>query len=283
MGFLTALVLPATFMANFWLTDGISLVIAGTALFLGVFAWIAAQREQVQRLKLSILSAKSGVAVYFFAGLLFLTAVVYQSNFAKGQIRLSEGMVTYFLPLIESQVKSQVPFYSQDMTTDELIVISALSSGEITVTQKDMSLDLQKKIKEKTLGSTDASKTMMEALQYPEIQKMVIDDYIKNNPKTMSRLRDEYGQQFGVEIKENQGFIATLTAGINAFIDKILSPFKSFLPIAFAVSFFLGFKILSFMFVDIAIAVAGGVFFVLKSGGVLKINSNNVIQEVIEK
>lgn len=99
----------------------------------------------------------------------------------------------------------------------------------------------------------------------------------------MSRLRDEYGQQFGVEIRENQGIVTTLTAGINAFIDKILFPFKNHLPIAFAVSFFLGFKILSFIFVDAAIAIAGGIFFIFKSGGILKIGNSNVIQEVIEK
>lgn len=283
IGILTSLILPITFIIIFGFTDSISLILAGITFFLSVIAWIATQRDQAQRLKLSIISAKSGLSIFFLAGLLLLTAVVYQSNFSKGQIRLSEGMVTYFLPLIESQVKSQVPFYSQDMTTDELVVISALSSGEITITQKDMSLDLQKKIKEKTLGAPDPSKAMMEALRYPEIQKLVIDDYIKNNPKIMAKLRTEYGDKFGIQIKENQGFVATLTDGINVYIEKILYPFKNYLPIAFAASFFLGFKILGFLFVDIAIGLAGGIFFILKSGGVLNISNNNVIQEVIEK
>lgn len=282
IGFLTALVLPITFVLVFRFIDSASLIVSGVALFLGVSAWIAAKKEQSHRLKLSIVSAKKGTSVYFFAGLLLLTALLYQSNFVKGQIKLSEGMINYFLPLIENQVKSQVPFYSPDMTTDQLVVISALSSSEITITQKDMSLELQKKIKEKTLGSPDPTKAMREALQLPEIQKLVIDDYVKNNPKIMAKLRDEYGKKFGVQIKENQGFVATLTEGINALINKTLDPFKNYLPIAFAISFFLGFKILGFIFVDVAIAIGGGIFFLLKSGGVLKINNNNVVQETLE-
>jgi len=283
IGFLTALVLPITFLAVFRFVDSISLIIAGVVLFLGAFAWITTQKEQSHRLKLSVASAKKGISVYFFAGLLLLTVLLYQSNFSKEQIELSEGMISYFLPLIENQIKSQVPFYSSDITTDQLIVISALSSSEITIAQKDMSLELQKKIKEKTLGSLDPTKAMGEALQLPEVQKLVINDYVKNNPKIMARLRDEYGKRFGVQIKENQGLITTLTGGINTFINKTLVPFKDYLPVAFAVSFFLGFKVLGFIFVDVAIAIAGGFFFLLKSGGVLKINSNNVVQEVIER
>lgn len=282
IGILTAIILPIVFAVFFirdFNKDKILLIVAGASIVLAFFAYFTVFREKSQRLKLNISGAKTGMNIYFLIALLLLTALLYQYNFSKGQVKLSASQIQYLMPMIEGQIKAQVPFYSQEMTTDELLVISALSSGEITIIQKDLTPDLQKKVQEK-IAKDGAS--MAQALQYPEVQKLIIDNFIKNNPKTMAKLRSDYGEKFGIEIKKDQSLVATLADGVNSFIEKILSPYKNYLPIVLAVTFFFSFKVLGFLFVDVALFIAGIIFFILKNGGVLNIANKSVMQEVIE-
>lgn len=282
IGILTAIILPIVFAVFFirdFNKDKILLIVAGVCAVLSFIAYFAVFREKSQRLKLNIAGAKTGMNIYFLTALLLLTALLYQYNFSKGQVKLSANQIQYLMPMIEGQIKAQVPFYSQEMTTDELLVISALSSGEITITQKDLTPDLQKKVQEK-MAKDRAS--MAQALQYPEVQKLIIDNFIKNNPKAMAKLRSDYGEKFGIEIKKDQSLVATLADGVNSFIEKIISPYKNYMPVILAVTFFFSFKVLGFLFVDTALFIAGIIFFILKNGGVLNVANKSVMQETLE-
>lgn len=282
IGILTAAILPAVFAVFFirdFAADKILLIAAGAGVILSPLLYFSVFRERSQRLKLRAFSAKTDMNAYFLIALLLLTALLYQYNFSKGQVRISESQIRYFMPLIEGQIKSQVPFYSQEMTVDELLVVSALASGEIIITQKDLTPDLQKKVQAKM---TENATSMAQALQYPEIQKLIIDNFIKNNPKAMAKLRSDYGQKFGIEIKSGQSLTATMADGVSSFMEKVLSPYRSYLPIILAVTFFFSFKVVGFIFIDIALFIAGIIFFVLKSGGVLRIVNKSVMQETLE-
>ena len=282
IGILTTVILPIVFAAFFirnFNGDKILLIAAGVGIILSLSVYLAVFRERSQRLKVRTFSAKTDMNMYFLIALMLLTALLYQYNFSKGQVRVSESQIRYFMPLLEGQIKAQVPFYSPEMTTDELLVVSALASGEIIITQKDFTPDLQKKVQAKM---TENATSMAQALQYPEIQKLIVDNFVKNNPKAMVKLRSDYGQKFDIEIKSGQSLVTTLADGVSSFLEKILSPYKNYLPIILAVAFFFSFKVVGFLFVDIALFIAGIIFFVLKSGGVLNIANKSVIQETLE-
>lgn len=280
IGILMAMTLPGMFLVKFGFNNQILLMTAGVSFILGIYAHFAASREKSQRVKLGIACAKGGVGIYFLAGLLLLTAISYQTNFLKGELKLSESNVGLLMPLIESQIKSQVPFYSADMPIEDILVVSALSSGEITLSQKNFSKELQKKIQEKI--AQDGSQSMDVLMQYPEIQQLIIRDAVKNNPQLIAKLRSDYGEKFGISIKQGQSMTAIIIDIANSFIEKLTAPFKSYLPIALAVIFFFSFKVIGFLFVDMALLVGGAVFLILKAGGVLEVKSVSVMQETLE-
>lgn len=279
-GILSAGALPAMFLLILGFSDKIYLITAGAGIILGVLAYVSARRDRALKIKLGISSASSGVKLYFMVALLLVTALLYRTNFVKGEVKISETQIQYIMPAIESQIKSQVPFYSSDITADHLIVISALSSGEVIIKTENLSADLQKKIQQKI--SEQSLKDMQTAMQHPEIQKLLIEDFIALNPKKMAELREKYGQQFGIQINQGQSFISTLVLGINSYIEKLLAPFKNYLPIVLVIAFFLGFKAVSSVFVSLAMVVSGILFHFLKASGILNVNKIPVTQEVIE-
>ena len=282
MGLLMAGALPLSFLAVFGYNDQIFLVVSVESFALGVIAYFSAKREKHRKLNLSISSAKGGVGIYFFAGLFLLTALFYQSSFSKGELKLNESQVRSLMPYVEGQIKSQVPFYSESMTTDQFLVMSALAQGTITMDAIKLSSTTQKELQKKI--AADPKKSVESVMQDPEVQLIIINDIIKNNPKKITELRKDFQESMGVTLEENQSIISLMTAMINAYLDKIISSFdgKKYLPIALALTFLFSFKALSFLFVDVAIIIGGFLFLILKAGGVLKVNKISVMQEVIE-
>lgn len=279
-GILSAGVLPAMFLLRFGFSDKMYLIVAGAGIILGVLAYASARRDRASRIKLGISVAGGGVRLYFIVTLLLVTALLYRTNFVKGEVKISETQIQYIMPVIENQIKSQVPFYSSDITADHLIVVSALSSGEVIIKTGSLSANLQKKIQQKI--AEQSLKDMQTAIQRPEIQKLLIEDFIASNPKKMAELREKYGQQFGIQINQGQSFISALVLGINSYIKKMLLPFKNYLPIVLTVAFFLGLEAVSGIFVSLAMVVSGILFHFLKASGILSINKIPVMQEILE-
>lgn len=282
VGFLMAGALPLAFLAVVGFNDQIFLVVSGASFALGIIAYFSAKREKHRKLNLSISSAKGGVSIYFFAGLLLLTALFYQNSFSKGELKLNESQVRSLMPYIEGQIKSQVPFYSEGMTTDQFLVMSALAQGTISMDAVKLSSATQKELQKKI--AVDPKKSVESVMQDPEVQMIIINDIIKNNPKKIAELRKDFQESMGVTLEENQSITSLMTAMINVYLDKIISSFdgKKYLPIALALTFLFSFKALSFLFVDVAIIIGGFIFLILKAGGVLKINKISVMQETLE-
>lgn len=279
-GILMALVMPITFLALFGFSD-IVFISAGIAAFaISLFGFVAVTREKSQRLKLNISSARKGVSAYFIAALIILTALSYQSIFVGGQLKISEKNIKSLMPFIESQIKSQIPFYSQDMTTDQILVMSAIAQQEIQLSTKSFSAGLQKEIQSRI--AQNPTKKADEILQDPEVIKLIVDDIIKTNPKLVDKLRADYAENFGIKIEKGQSLTATITDIANMYIDKISAPFKDYLPVVFAATIFFSFKVLEFLFLGIAMSVAGFIFLILKAGGVLRVNKTSVMQESLE-
>lgn len=280
-GALTALVAPATIVFYFGFGGAILLSIIGTSFILGILAYFAVRKEKSARLKVSMSSARGGVNVYFFLSLLALTGILYQYNFSGGSLKVSESMVTQILPMIEGQIKSQIPFYSSEMKSDEILVMMALANGQIQIDAKTLSAGAQKSLQQTMLKN--AGKDPEEILKDPEIQKMILSDIVKNNPKLITKLRDDFEKQFGVKVEEGQSLTSIAVGTINSYIDKYSAPYKDYIPLVLAVSFFFSFKILGSLFVGVALFIAGILFSVLKSAGMIKINKVGAMQEVIEK
>lgn len=280
-GVLTALIAPAAIAFYFGFGGAILLSVVGISFVLGVLAYFAAQKEKSTRLKISISSARGGVGIYFFMSLLALTMVFYQFDFQKGELKISESMIKQILPMIEGQIKSQIPFYSSEMKSDEILVMMALAKGGITLDAKTLSAGAQKSLQQTLIKN--AGKNPEEVLADPEVQKMILSDIIKNNPKLIAKLRGDFEKQFGVKVEEGQSLASIAVGTVNSYIDKFTAPYKDYVPLVLAISFFFSFKILGFLFVDIALFFSGILFSVLRSAGIIKINKVGAMQEVIEK
>lgn len=280
-GVLTALTAPAAIVFYFGFSGMVLLAVIGTSFALGICAYFSAKKEKSDRLKLKISSVKNGLNLYFLAALLALTGVLYQHNFSGGQLKISESMVKQILPMIEGQIKSQIPFYSSEMTSDELLVMMALANGQIKLDEKTLSPSAYKVI-QSILMKKIALQKPEDILKDPEIQKLILNDIIKNNPKLMVSLRDDFEEQFGFEIGEKQSLTTILANWLNSLVEKYTDPFKDYLPLALAITFFFSFKFLGSLFVGAALLVAGILLSVLKLVGIIKINKAGVMQEVIE-
>lgn len=280
-GVLMALAVPTAIMFYFGFGGVILLSIIGTSFILGILAYFTVRKEKSTRLKVSMSSARGGVNVYFFLSLLALTGILYQYNFAGGQLKISESMVKQILPMIEGQIKSQIPFYSSEMTSDELLVMIALANGQIKLDATTLSPSTNKVI-QSIMMKKIALKDPKDILNDPEIQKLILSDIIKNNLKLMTVLRDDFEGQFGFRASEGQGLTSILASWINSLIDKYTAPYKDYIPLVLAVSFFFSFKILGSLFVGVALLVAGILFSILKSVGIIKVNKMGAIQEIIE-
>lgn len=279
-GLLTAAALPVVFLMVFSFSNPVFLVAAVVAFVISLSGLVSAAREKSQRLKLGIASVKKGANAYFIATLIILTALSYQSIFADGQLKISEKNIQSLLPFVESQIKAQVPFYSGDMTTDEILVIMAISKQEITLSAKNFSPSFQKKIQAEIIK--DPTKKQEDIMQDPEIVKLLIADIIKTNPKLVDGLRENYSQSLGIDIAKGQSLTATITDIANLYIEKMSAPFKEYLPIVFAVTIFFSFKAVEFIFVGIAVGIAGALFAILRSTGAVKISKKEAMQEIIE-
>lgn len=279
-GAIMALVMPIIFVILFGFGDMVLLGAAIAAFVVSLTGFIAVSKEKSHRLKLSISSAKKGVSAYFIAALIILTALSYQSIFVDGQLKISEKNIKSLMPFIENQIKSQIPFYTQDMTTDHILVMSAIAKQEIQLSTKSFSAGLQKEIQLR-IAKNPAQKAE-DILQDPEVIRLIVDDIIKTNPKLVDKLRADYAENFGIKIEKGQSLTATITDIANIYIEKMSAPFKDYLPIVFAATIFFSFKVLEFLFLGIVMFVAGFIFLILKAGGVLRINKTSVMQEYLE-
>lgn len=279
-GVLTAVIVPAAIAFYFGLSGAILLSAIVASFVLGVVAHFATQKEKSTRLKISISSARGGVNIYFFMFLLALTTVLYQFNFQKGELKISESMINQILPMIEGQIKSQIPFYSSEMKSDEILVMMALAKGEITLDAKTLSLSAQKSLQQ--IMIKNSGRNPEDILADPEVQKMILNDIIKNNPKLIAKLRGDFEKQFGVKVEEGQSLTSVAVGTINSYIDKYTAPYKDYIPFVLAISFFFSFKILGYLFVGIALFFAGVLFSALKSVGIIKIAKVGAMQEVLE-
>lgn len=279
-GILMALAIPAAVTFYFGFSGVVLLSVIGVCFVLGICAYFAVKKEKSDRLKLKILSAKSGLNLYFLISLIALTGVLYQYNFSGGQLKVSESMVKQILPMIEGQIKSQIPLYSSEMTSDELLVIMALANRQIELDAKTLSKGAQKSLQQILIKN--AGKDSEEALKDPEVQKLILDDIIKNNPKLMAELRGDFEKQFGFEVDEKQSLTVVLAGWLNSLIEKYTAPFKNYLPFALAIAFFFSFKFLGSLFVGVALFLAGILFSVLKSVEIIKINKVAAMKETLE-
>lgn len=280
-GVLMALAVPIAVAFYFGFSGMAVPSVIGASFALGICAYFSAKKEKSDRLKFKISGAKNGLSLYFLAALLALTGVLYQHNFSGGQLKISESMVKQILPMIEGQIKSQIPFYSSEMTSDELLVMMALANGQIKLDATTLSPSAYKVI-QSILIKKIALQKPEDILRDPEIQKLILNDIIKNNPKLMTVLRDDFEGQFGFRASEGQGLTSILASWINSLIDKYTAPYKDYIPLVLAVSFFFSFKILGSLFVGVALLVAGILFSILKSVGIIKINKMGAMQEIIE-
>lgn len=279
-GILTVFVTPIAIAFYFGFSSVILLFAIGASFVLGVLAYFITQKEKSDRLKISISSARGGVNIYFFVSLLVLTMVLYQYNFQKGELKISESMVKQILPMIEGQIKNQIPFYSSGMKSDEILVMMALAKGEITLDAKTLSPSVQKSLQQTLIKN--AGQNSEEVLADPEVQKMILSDIIKNNPKLIAKLRSDFEKQFGVKVEEGQSLTSIAVGTINSYIDKFTVPFKNYIPLVLAVSFFFSLKILGSLFVGAALFLAGIIFSLLKSIGIVKINKVGAMRETLE-
>lgn len=280
-GVLMALALPSAVAFYFGFSGMAVPSVIGASFALGICAYFSAKKEKSDRLKFKISGAKNGLSLYFLAALLALTGVLYQHNFSGGQLKISESMVKQILPMIEGQIKSQIPFYSSEMTSDELLVMMALANGQIKLDATTLSPSAYKVI-QSILMKKIALQKPEDILRDPEIQKLILNDIIKNNSKLIDRLRNDFGKQFGFEIGEKQSLTTILANWLNSLVEKYTAPFKDYLPLALAATFFFSFKFLGSLFVGAALLVAGILLSVLKSVGIIKINKTGVMQEIIE-
>lgn len=279
-GVLTAFVLPIVIAFYFGFSGTVLISVVAICFALSICAHFAVKKEKSDRLKLKISGVKGGLNLYFLVSLLALTGVLYQYNFSSGQLKVSESMVKQILPMIEGQIKSQIPFYSSEMTSDELLVMMALANGQIKIDAKTLSPSAQKSLQ--ALLLKNAGKNPEEVLKDPDVQKLILSDIVKNNPKLTAELRDDFESQFGFKIGEKQSITSVLANWLNSLVEKYTAPFKDYLPIVLAATFFFSFKILGSLFVGVALLLAGAIFSLLKLTGIVKMSKVGVMQEQIE-
>lgn len=226
--------------------------------------------EKEDRIKISAGKVwKRGLTLIMIALSLIISVVYYFQPILKisqDKIELPPQLIKWMLKPMSGMFNKMLPFYSPEMTIDEMLASSlAMGGGEEGFDVESLGPEILSKIPMDKL--TTMSPT--ELLQDPVIKTLIAEQMAQKSKSVDSHLiaqqRDEFAKSLGVELKGSETMDEVLGAILNSKLGDILGPYYKQISLALAVTFFFLVKFI-FSLVGIVVVIAAQLlFFILKA------------------
>jgi len=195
---------------------------------------------------------------------------VYPFNFSE--IKISQNAFSFAAPFATGIIKTQVPFYEDTMTLDQIFAIKLVSDGTVDLTKANLSKDALNIL----ISNAATMKSDPEAfLKNEQVQKVVLPEvysYVERSYK--KQLKDNIADledRLSITLTGQETITDIMTLVANSYIEKYAKPNQRVVPIFVALAVFLSIKSLGFFINRISILFSWIILTTLvKLGAVVK-------------
>jgi len=240
------------------------------------------RRIWVRGLPLAVVALALAISlVYYFNPLLKIT---------QEKIEIPSQWIGFFLRPLEGMISRSLPFYSSEMTVDELLSGQLIMEGG-SINEQMLSPQLLEKIDNLDLsqqleGQMDFSPSNMDALfQQPEIRELLQEELTRQgaaNSAALAGQREEFAQSLGIELRGDEKMAEVVSKIINARLSQFIGPYAKEISIGIAVALFFFLRLIGIFVGWLAMSIGGLIFWLLKVGKVVRVAQQTKQAWVIE-
>ncbi len=237
------------------LLTGVYLISLLVFLLLLVIGYELILKEKKERLNLNLQKIWKRGLPFVILGLSLMIAVVYYFNpllkFDQEEIEIPPQVFSFFLKPFSSLTSKVLPFYSPDMTIDEILTTGSMfEGGGGAPALGNISPELLKQIDLIDLENLDINQLLKDPLIGELLRQEMSQQTQKIDPAFLKQQRGNLEKTLGISLEGNETFDLVLAKIVNNTIKGFVGPYgkEISIGIAFALFFVLRLlgKILSF-------------------------------------
>lgn len=269
----------------------LSVLLGGTAMFLlFVFlSWNTLRFERDDRIKIrfSAMVVRS-LSLFFTSSFLIISlAYLFSPSLSRTlrDITIPRSVFDVSLIPVELAVQGVAPSLSFHSDLEELLfslsILESLGGGGAAPLSP--SAEFLRRLQNETgdFGELDFGRLVAD----PEVNRIFEDEARRqvreSDQGTRERIREEYSERFGVEIREGATIDDFLYAFLNTRLAGLTRIYQNQLPVAVAFGVFSSLKIMSWPFKWVVVFISLVIFNILKRAGFFRIEEKDVKKEFI--